>query len=382
MKQKLNINQIEFVVNNLDRYDIYYFAEKFNVHKNVIVGIISNFKNGNLWTKKQVDFLIKNKDKMTTKEISKVLNKSQDSITGKLSNLGLRKKKYIYKLYNWTKKDIKFLGNNKDSMTVKQLSKKLNKSEKSIYDKLKKLGLKKKNFQYLTQFKKGESHPPYYIKNIAFKTLDRLYNKEKKSIVQISRILKLSHFCITRNLKMQNITIRKPIFYHKGIPKPYMGERMKGEKNPNYKGKLWKNKEYREKTIKTLNSEKYLKLKSNITKSLWKNPDFCNKVADSLKLKPNKPEKVLINLFKLNNLPYKFIGDFRFWIDGKNPDFINCNGQKKLIELFGDYWHKGENPQDRIDCFSPYGFDTLVIWEHELKDIPQVLEKVQRFNNA
>lgn len=54
--------------------------------------------------------------------------------------------------------------------------------------------------------------------------------------------------------------------------------------------------------------------------------------------------------------------------------------KKKLIELFGDYWHKGEDPQDRINIFKKFGYDTLVIWESELKDINKVKNKVIKFN--
>jgi G:T-mismatch repair DNA endonuclease (very short patch repair protein) len=51
-------------------------------------------------------------------------------------------------------------------------------------------------------------------------------------------------------------------------------------------------------------------------------------------------------------------------------------------ELYGDYWHKGQNPQDRIDMFKPFGFDTLVIWEKELKDMGAVTERIQEFHEA
>ncbi len=50
------------------------------------------------------------------------------------------------------------------------------------------------------------------------------------------------------------------------------------------------------------------------------------------------------------------------------PDFFNINGQKKVIEMFGDYWHQGQNPQDKIDRYAKSGFDCLVIWERELKE--------------
>jgi G:T-mismatch repair DNA endonuclease (very short patch repair protein) len=65
------------------------------------------------------------------------------------------------------------------------------------------------------------------------------------------------------------------------------------------------------------------------------------------------------------------------------------NGQKKIIELFGDYWHgkerTGKNKKgvekERINCFAKYGYQTLIIWEHELKDINIVINKIVEFNN-
>lgn len=72
-------------------------------------------------------------------------------------------------------------------------------------------------------------------------------------------------------------------------------------------------------------------------------------------------------------------GDFSFMINGKNPDFVNCNGKKLIIELFGDYWHKDDNPEDRAKVFEPFGYKTLVIWEHELKDIENLKNKLEGF---
>ena len=100
----------------------------------------------------------------------------------------------------------------------------------------------------------------------------------------------------------------------------------------------------------------------------WQDPIFQKKQYKARAIRPNKPETILLNL--LNDLflnEYKYVGDFQFFLGGRNPDFMNINGQKKLIELYGDYWHKNDNPQDRIDHFKQYGFDTLVIWECELK---------------
>ena len=67
-------------------------------------------------------------------------------------------------------------------------------------------------------------------------------------------------------------------------------------------------------------------------------------------------------------------------LSGKIPDFVNVNGKKKLIELYGDYWHRNDNPQDRINLFKKFGWDTLVVWEKELKDEILLKEKILEFN--
>ena len=95
---------------------------------------------------------------------------------------------------------------------------------------------------------------------------------------------------------------------------------------------------------------------------------------------PNKPETMILNI--LNSLfpnQWEYTGNFTFTIAGKCPDFVNCNGQKKVIEMYGDYWHRNDDPQDRIDLFSKFGYDTLIIWESELKDIRKVEKAIETF---
>ena len=120
------------------------------------------------------------------------------------------------------------------------------------------------------------------------------------------------------------------------------------------------------------------KVWANVSKE--KKAEWIKKITASLNISPNKPEKRLINILdELYPNEWKFTGDFSFIIDGKSPDFVNCNGQKKIIELYGDYWHRGQDPQDRINAFKPFGFDTLVIWEHEMKNIESVIDRINAF---
>jgi hypothetical protein len=116
------------------------------------------------------------------------------------------------------------------------------------------------------------------------------------------------------------------------------------------------------------------------TLKLWQNIEYCKKQTMSRAILPNKPEKFIMGI--LDNLfphEWKYTGDLSFMIGGKNPDFVNINGQKKCIEHYGDWWHKNNNPQDRIDLFKRYGWDCLVIWEHELKDFKTLRRKIFDF---
>ena len=133
------------------------------------------------------------------------------------------------------------------------------------------------------------------------------------------------------------------------------------------KKKDWLNPEYRKRHIE-------------IVKAMWKNPDMVKRIIRSAQEGPNKPEKDLLKILDcLYPGEWKYVGKGEVVINGKVPDYININGQKKIIELFGDYWHKGEDPQERIDVFVPFGYDTLVIWEKELKNKRNLFQKLECF---
>lgn len=77
-----------------------------------------------------------------------------------------------------------------------------------------------------------------------------------------------------------------------------------------------------------------------------------------------------------------YVGDGCINMGGKNPDFVCCGEKKKIIELFGDYWHRGDNGEKRITHFKQYGYDTLIIWEHDLHDVDGVIASVRNFLNT
>ncbi len=115
---------------------------------------------------------------------------------------------------------------------------------------------------------------------------------------------------------------------------------------------------------------------------LWQNPEWRKWVIRRQRrfVCPNKPETTLAQLLEyLYPEEWKFVGDGSLIINGYNPDFANINGKKLLIELFGDYWHKGQDPQKRIALFHKFGYQTLVVWERELKDETLLIQRIQEF---
>ena len=65
------------------------------------------------------------------------------------------------------------------------------------------------------------------------------------------------------------------------------------------------------------------------------------------------------------NLPYKFVGNGDFFIERKNPDFININGEKIAFEVYSkkhkDLFRGGAEiwKKDRERIFNEYGWTLL-----------------------
>jgi very-short-patch-repair endonuclease len=106
--------------------------------------------------------------------------------------------------------------------------------------------------------------------------------------------------------------------------------------------------------------------------------------AGSMKQKPNKLEYAFWDMIGKDRLEY---ASFLFWktivSDGEikhiTPDF-RVPGTLRLIEVFGDYWHKNDDPQDRINLWESVGCECIVVWEHEInKQDKSMIKKVEEF---
>ena len=99
----------------------------------------------------------------------------------------------------------------------------------------------------------------------------------------------------------------------------------------------------------------------------WKDAPVAYRRLSACAVRPNKAELRCLKFLTRTDLDsmWYYVGDGFLVIDGKNPDF--WDGGTRLVEMYGDYWHHGQDPQERIDFFKQLGYDCLVIWEHELR---------------
>ena len=98
-------------------------------------------------------------------------------------------------------------------------------------------------------------------------------------------------------------------------------------------------------------------------------PEYAQRMFRAIHRKPTAPELELDNLLQsLCPGDWKYVGDGSFVLGGKCPDFVNTNGGKAVIELFGNYWHEGDDPQEWVEHYKKFGYACLVIWERELRD--------------
>ena len=126
----------------------------------------------------------------------------------------------------------------------------------------------------------------------------------------------------------------------------------------------------------------------------WSNPIIATRqlaaIWESLQARPNKAELQLDSILQsMYPREYKFVGDGSFLIDGLNPDFININGQKTIIELFGERFHLPapnrsipfrRTAQGRKEVFAHFGYKTLILWWKELQNESQVIIKIRQFH--
>lgn len=132
-----------------------------------------------------------------------------------------------------------------------------------------------------------------------------------------------------------------------------------------------------------------IKQMSDRTKKSWEDPVKRANMVNGLRMKPSQPERRVMEIIHKHALPYRYVGDGTFWIGRMNPDFVSLNDHRKVIEIFGKYWHsplfnpnipESRTADARIDAFKEKGWDATVIWDYEVES-PQgeqiILERLR-----
>lgn len=159
-----------------------------------------------------------------------------------------------------------------------------------------------------------------------------------------------------------------------------ISQALTGEKNPFY-GKH--HTEHTKKLIREINKKKLED--PNYRKALLENAykgwltltkQLQKYLKDGL---PNPSERKLQEIIEeCYPNEYKY-NDGWFQLGGKFPDFVNVNGQKKVIELFGEAYHKPEEVDKKQDFYRQFGWHTLIIWAKELSNNQRVKERICSF---
>ena len=165
------------------------------------------------------------------------------------------------------------------------------------------------------------------------------------------------------------------------IEKQHATRKLNGSNRPNL-GKKWSEETKRKMSI---GQAKYREEHPEVVKIRFKNRR--HKII-------TVPEKIVKNIIEELNIPLSYNGDFSNWIGNRNPDFLDKNS-KKIIEVFGDWWH-GEkyrcshNDTDsnevhenkKIEYYRSLGYDCIVLWEgyiHEHRE--QLYSIINEFYN-
>jgi len=167
-----------------------------------------------------------------------------------------------------------------------------------------------------------------------------------------------------------------------------------GERNPNYQWKSW-TPEHKKKfiaaglascqTVEANEKRSQTRIRKGLSKGKnnpMSNPETLRKWCLSNQISPNKPERELFAILE-KCFPSKYALNVtaKTVVAGKIPDFIDVRG-KRIVEMFGTYWHQPEEEAERASLFAEHGFDTLIIWEPELKDPQHVMKRIQEFHGG
>jgi len=307
-------------------------------------------------------------EELSTVKISKLCGVNAPKIIGYMKKFGIKRrtmkeamniedrpykhKSWLYKKY-W-----------KEGLSSIKIAKICNVGKKAILKWMKKHNIKARNHSEALKGKyQGKDHHMYGKKGKLHNNWGMKLSKEAREKISKAQIgnkkrLGKKHSQKTRELISQKCRGRKQS--RREIEN--RAKSLRGRKLPPF-SKEWKD-----------------KISKSVTK-LWQNPEYVKKM---MKSQHRKPSKLEIQFNSITPDIVKYIGNRAWWrklSDGRyhNPDF-KIIGQRKIVEVFGDYWHKNDDPQKLINLYKQIGYDCMIFWEHEIYDYPEIVTiKVNNF---
>lgn len=153
-------------------------------------------------------------------------------------------------------------------------------------------------------------------------------------------------------------------------------------KNPEIQKKAIENNRKKQKTIETRekksNSRKGFLFSEKTKKTMSvsrinycsKNPKTKEEIRKSLSRRPMSSLEIKFNsIIQKQNLPYTFVGNGKFFIERKNPDFINTNGEKIAIEVFYKKYKCIVNDKKNNKFFKEYDYSKLEHWKQDRQEL-------------
>lgn len=124
----------------------------------------------------------------------------------------------------------------------------------------------------------------------------------------------------------------------------------------------------------------------------WNDAEFIKNWMNATHAKPNKLEKhVATILEELYPKEWAYNGNFEEGVvlRGMIPDFININGRKTVVEVFGNAYHDPETAYVEVDwkrqefgrvaTYARLGYKCVILWEDKIKEegIDYIREKME-----
>lgn len=121
--------------------------------------------------------------------------------------------------------------------------------------------------------------------------------------------------------------------------------------------------------------------------------ETLKKIMNARQIKPNKAELKFDSILANLTPDFRYNGDFRCGISigGKIPDWVNVNGQKKVIELLGHGWHiqnkwfkvpQGKTKEEILKHYHNFGWRCLAVYDYELRNQSLLKDTILNFVEA